>query len=150
MLAVGNVVFVDSTCVTLIEGQNRVGSVLLQQELITTLYSDVKVWYQKSRMMKEMREEDRSRCGSLQAQVVQLEGELSTTWTSRNRAHAQKIELASPLIITSQHAIDTWQKKTWYLQQCILGLGFLGAEEAEVVEHTPAVAVDEPAMDEAG
>ena len=100
-------------------------------------------------MMKEMREEDRSRCGSLQAQVVQLEGELSTTWTSRNRAHAQKIELASPLIITSQHAIDTWQKKTWYLQQCILGLGFLGAEEA-VVEHTPAVAVDEPAMDEAG
>jgi hypothetical protein len=114
-------------------------------ELITALYSDVKVWYEKSRKMEGMHEEERSRCASLQAQVAQLEGELS-----RNRAHAQKVvELASPLVITSQHAIDAWQEKTRYLQQCILGLGSFVAEEAEAVDHTPAVGVDEPAMDEA-
>lgn len=114
-------------------------------DLITSLYHDCKTWYEKGRAMEKMYEDERARCALLQDRVGVLESDLSRKVTEMRNI----FEMISPLVTSSQQAINTWQQKIDALQQCTLGIRSCSGWEEEEVAHTPILAADAPAVDEA-
>ena len=113
-------------------------------DLITSLYHDCKTWYEKGRAMEKMYEDERARCALLQDHVGRLESDLSGKVTEMRKI----FEMISPLVTSSQQAINTWQLKVDTLQKCTLGIRLCSGLVEEEVAHTPIMPVDAPAVDE--
>jgi len=112
-------------------------------DLITALYHDCKAWYEKGRQFERMYEDERSRCALLQSQVGVLESDLSRKMTQLRNV----VDMMSPLVTTSQQAIDMWQDQVGSLEQCTLGIRSLaGWDEAA---NTPAPPAAVPVVDKA-
>lgn len=104
-------------------------------ELIATLYHDCKSWYDKGKKCERMYEDERARCALLQDQVGVLEIDLS-----RKMAQLRNVlEIISPLVTTSQKAIDAWQDQVGSLEQCTLDIRSLAGWEDEEVATNPAL-----------
>lgn len=114
-------------------------------ELIATLYHDCKSWYDKGKECERMYEDERARCALLQDKVGVLESDLS-----RKVAQLRNVlEIISPLVTTSQQAIDAWQDQVGSLEQCTLDIRSLAGWEEEEVAINPALTAAAPVVDNA-
>ena len=88
----------------------------------------------------------RARCALLQSQVGVLESDLSRKMAQLHNV----LDMMSPLVTTSQQAIDAWQDQVGSLEQCTLSIRSLaGWDEEEVANNIPAPPAAAPVVDKA-